>query len=199
MASSITEQDRDRPNIERDPAKILTSAFEINPKLVKEAEAIVCALKRDGLYYLDDHLTSYPTCDPHRKLKAVAFGFGFSGVETYDYLDAWFFPYVDSYDGQCKNPLYVDEAGKLHVSQWSRGSILTSEVLSASQKQGFVVVKSTIRHYYETFRHHVGMLVERYDSSFLKKHETGPHYYVTLIVRADDVIALFEKCLPKQE
>lgn len=189
MSLEATEKRVDaRPDIEQDPVKILKWAFASNPSLTKDAESIVEALKRDGLIFVDDHRLG----EFERELPAIALDFVFD-AGSYDFSEAWFFPYIDSYDGQCKNPLYVDASGRLHVHRRSQGSIVTYTVLKKSKKQGFLSYNKKEGRFY-----HEGLLVQPFSFSFTRKEGGGPYYYVTLLIRSEDAVALFEKCWPKK-
>lgn len=79
------------------------------------AHSIAAALRRDGFFFIDDH-------NPHReeKRELLALNLCTHGEEF------WFFPGGYTCD-QCKNPLYTDKEGRLHLSTCSKGQNLSPE------------------------------------------------------------------------
>jgi hypothetical protein len=79
------------------------------------AFSIANAIRRDGPTFIDDH---NPHKEENRELLAINL------CTKGD--DFWFFP--GGYElTQCKNPLYVDREGRLHLSTSSQGLTLSPE------------------------------------------------------------------------
>nr|WIL04961.1 hypothetical protein Cduv_481 [Cedratvirus duvanny] len=79
------------------------------------AFSLANAIRRDGPSFIDDH-------NPHREEKRELLAVNLCAKGD----DFWFFPGgYKTY--QCKNPLYLDKEGRLHLSTFSQGLTLSPE------------------------------------------------------------------------
>lgn len=95
------------------------------------AYSIANALRRDGLSFIDDH---NPFQEEKREL--LALNLCTRGEEF------WFFPGGYTCD-QCKNPLYLDKEGRLHLSTSSKGQNLSPKE-NHKLSRGDIITQRTI-------------------------------------------------------
>lgn len=177
------KEKRKHPVFVTNPETILREAFAASKFLENQARAVLQAIKTDGLTFLDDHRDT----DQDTDLDAIGITYDYIN-DRYVYEDdsSWIFPYVMNYNGQCKNPLYVGkEDKKLHVTRSSKGRMITYRDIRLSEK---------LRVYDEDNTKDRGMIVQNFGINPYRPEIQG--YELNLIIPANEIVELFEKCLP---